>query len=591
MQEIREEEVRLWSARVITNAPISEGELREALGSLKEGERPYMWLHVHVKDHEGTRILLTNWRLIIFRRISKPSALQQMVVEASYDLEALSAPPIQRIADYTALVMSFGTGDAQSVVIITGIPAAIAEEARRFLTLSANERTAATVLRRPTSHVASSEKGKSFLLTTIVLLFSAAASFAWLTFIPGLLLRLLLIGIMVTAVWGGFKELLSTRLSPEPHDSSETFVLLWIILVYSAFLIAASLSPKIPLGRSYQTANAERIIEQRDKDLTVLLNTVPPAERQVFAWLGGVRLADVESRPGAEVSRTTMSIGRLHRLKARLWALSGVRLMLALLAISMVIQLFLRFHQRTTMVTNKGALDSWTVQDGIFLWTLGLSSLLIITFYIPLAIELIRSVRTGRVEMLSLPDIVYILGWLPTGLSILLVRRNGKLFGVRPNAGLWSGVFVLLGIASLAYWFDRLGILSLNAAMNWVGLKPGGEALRQAGPLISGSYFAVGINVFVTVIVAPFFEEVCYRGWLYGGLRRIIKPAWAIPISAVVFSFFHGFSLYGSIQVFWSGVIYAYLYEKTHRLWPGILAHATWNALATLTVLLLYRGP
>jgi hypothetical protein len=47
--------------------------------------------------------------------------------------------------------------------------------------------------------------------------------------------------------------------------------------------------------------------------------------------------------------------------------------------------------------------------------------------------------------------------------------------------------------------------------------------------------------------------------------------------------------LVGFISVLWSGVLWAWLYEKTGSLLPGILAHAINNLLVCLAVMALLR--
>ena len=60
-------------------------------------------------------------------------------------------------------------------------------------------------------------------------------------------------------------------------------------------------------------------------------------------------------------------------------------------------------------------------------------------------------------------------------------------------------------------------------------------------------------------------------------------------ISACIFAAAHGYGLIGFISVFWSGLLWAWLYERTGSLIPGMIAHATNNLLVCLSVMALLR--
>ncbi|MDE3041056.1 MAG: CPBP family intramembrane metalloprotease [Nitrospirota bacterium] len=91
------------------------------------------------------------------------------------------------------------------------------------------------------------------------------------------------------------------------------------------------------------------------------------------------------------------------------------------------------------------------------------------------------------------------------------------------------------------------------------------------------------------VIFAPVFEELAFRGLLFAILRRKFRFMPAALISASIFAIAHGYGLVGFISVLWSGVLWAWTYEKTGSLLPGILAHAINNLLVCLAVMALLR--
>lgn len=94
------------------------------------------------------------------------------------------------------------------------------------------------------------------------------------------------------------------------------------------------------------------------------------------------------------------------------------------------------------------------------------------------------------------------------------------------------------------------------------------------------SYRYEYILAFITlIIIAPIFEEILFRGYLYGKVRKII-PVWlAIVIVSVVFAAVHG-QWNVAIDVFALSVVLCGLREMTGSVWAGILLHMMKNSLA-----------
>ncbi len=107
--------------------------------------------------------------------------------------------------------------------------------------------------------------------------------------------------------------------------------------------------------------------------------------------------------------------------------------------------------------------------------------------------------------------------------------------------------------------------------------------------LVWGSSSLTMVSLLEYVILAPLFEELVFRGLLFAILRRKFRFLPAALISASIFGLAHGYGLVGLISVCWSGVLWAWIYEKTGSLAPGILAHAINNLLVCLAVMSLLR--
>ncbi len=192
------------------------------------------------------------------------------------------------------------------------------------------------------------------------------------------------------------------------------------------------------------------------------------------------------------------------------------------------------------------------------------------------------SLRALAIPLANLPllALAYVHLFKPVGLSFwsgfgLHIKRAyfGRLFVVVlavVAAGLW-GEWVLGRVAEL-----------LRLTSHWT------EWFDPNLVWAPGSVLA--ISLLETVVFAPIFEELTFRGLFYATLRRRFSFLPAAWISAGIFALAHGYGMIGFISVLWSGFLWAWIYEKTGSLIPGMIAHALNNLLVCLAVMMLLRA-
>lgn len=130
----------------------------------------------------------------------------------------------------------------------------------------------------------------------------------------------------------------------------------------------------------------------------------------------------------------------------------------------------------------------------------------------------------------------------------------------------------------LAFW--RIGWPLLNR----IGLAPlWTEGFNEV--LRFGTTDAAAMRVFSNVVLAPFGEELLYRGALFGALRTRLSLHRAALLSALIFAAVHGYGVLGSLFVALSGYVWARLAARTGSLWPTMLSHALVNAVIDLALL------
>ncbi len=107
--------------------------------------------------------------------------------------------------------------------------------------------------------------------------------------------------------------------------------------------------------------------------------------------------------------------------------------------------------------------------------------------------------------------------------------------------------------------------------------------LAWGGPAV------VGLTLLGSIVFAPVFEELIFRGLLYGTLRTRLAWPLAAATSGLVFALAHGYGVIGFLSVFLSGVLWAWVYERTGSLLPSILAHVANNLAVAITLTALLR--
>ena len=92
--------------------------------------------------------------------------------------------------------------------------------------------------------------------------------------------------------------------------------------------------------------------------------------------------------------------------------------------------------------------------------------------------------------------------------------------------------------------------------------------------------------IFMAVIVAPVAEEILFRGYFYGVIRRFGGRLPALLTSSMLFAAIH-VHLPSMLGLSILAVTLCLLYERTGSLWATITMHATFNA-TTIAVLIFW---
>ena len=86
-------------------------------------------------------------------------------------------------------------------------------------------------------------------------------------------------------------------------------------------------------------------------------------------------------------------------------------------------------------------------------------------------------------------------------------------------------------------------------------------------------------------IVGPIIEELFFRGFMYGALKKYIGVFWSIMLTAAIFAALHTHPV-GFLPIMALGCLLAYLYERTGTLVSSITVHMTHNLCMVFLVFL-----
>ncbi|HKJ09742.1 MAG TPA: type II CAAX endopeptidase family protein [Gammaproteobacteria bacterium] len=170
-----------------------------------------------------------------------------------------------------------------------------------------------------------------------------------------------------------------------------------------------------------------------------------------------------------------------------------------------------------------------------------------------------------------------------------LLRPRGLGFTDAFGLRLWGpGLGRVVGTALAVLALEQAGSLLIAWGAWQVGFHPHwSEAVPER--LIWGPWQSTVLGSLDTVVWGPVFEEIGFRGLIFVALRSRLGFGSAALLSSALFAILHPYSLPAMAAVFWSGLVWAWAFERLRSLLPGMLAHAGTNLLAVLTVVLFYR--
>jgi uncharacterized protein len=174
------------------------------------------------------------------------------------------------------------------------------------------------------------------------------------------------------------------------------------------------------------------------------------------------------------------------------------------------------------------------------------------------------------------PTVFELLLLLPVWLfAVRKYKARPRTLGFRK----FPGVTLAIGFGLLIGCYIFIGIYRTILAKFGLQMQSG------SSPVLDGSVSPWWL-VFSTVFVAPFVEETLFRGFIFNGLRSRYHWAVAAAISSALFAAAH-MELTFFLPAFALGFLFAFLYERSDSIWPGMILHFFVNGLSMTLLLIL----
>ncbi|MDR4459122.1 MAG: CPBP family intramembrane metalloprotease [Nitrospirales bacterium] len=223
----------------------------------------------------------------------------------------------------------------------------------------------------------------------------------------------------------------------------------------------------------------------------------------------------------------------------------------------------------------------WTFREGVAVLARGGVLTILLMGIVAVMPDGIGIIEDFGIALLYLPPVVLT--------SFLLCRpRKQSLLQAVGCSNVWqrfkSGlplVVILVTLGLVGDWLIVLGGDAFQSSVHWTEWF--------VPQLIWGTRMELMKTTIDFVLLAPFFEELIFRGILFATLRTKFSFPLSMIASGLIFALAHGYGLIAFLTVLWSGLLWAWAYERSGSVIPGMLAHAVNNGVVVYSLVAFFR--
>ncbi|MBV8601833.1 MAG: CPBP family intramembrane metalloprotease [Candidatus Eremiobacteraeota bacterium] len=174
-----------------------------------------------------------------------------------------------------------------------------------------------------------------------------------------------------------------------------------------------------------------------------------------------------------------------------------------------------------------------------------------------------------------------LLGYIPVLIYLTLVLPALARRSLREILGRFGARELLAGLGgAILMWLAVATVGALEAAL--LGHTPNQLAVRLFERAHPG--LLLDLMIAVAVLVAPFAEELVFRGFIFNAIRVRASFPVAATLSGLLFGAAHGEAA-GILPLAAGGFVLASVYARTGSLWSSIVAHGSFNGFTLLLLL------
>jgi membrane protease YdiL (CAAX protease family) len=299
-------------------------------------------------------------------------------------------------------------------------------------------------------------------------------------------------------------------------------------------------------------------------------------------WTGDQIRLGFARRTGAPADAAAAQAGlaRTGRVVARANVIAGIACAVLVTGVVLVLAAAARRRRLFPPLADAVLPPPWTLSTGYAMSIRAVALAFLLSGVVWLVASMVFRIESTGVGFIGAA--VVVLPYLQRGLFVPHGLPWTAAFGLRPRAG-WAGVLrstlVLVALELVLAGITDVTGSHLGRQSPWT------EQIDES--LLTGNAFEVSSMVVAMVVCAPLIEETLFRGLLYGSLRTRLGMWPSALVSAALFSLAHGYSGLGTVTLFLGAVLWALVYESTRSLLPTLLDHATNNAFAAASDLVL----
>ena len=149
----------------------------------------------------------------------------------------------------------------------------------------------------------------------------------------------------------------------------------------------------------------------------------------------------------------------------------------------------------------------------------------------------------------------------------------------------WRSLFWMAPLSVAAMW-GVFAVLMTMGYMRWME-SLGVETVQESVRTLQDSHdpALIASMAFAALVAAPVCEEVIFRGYCHGVLKKYAGTGTSMVTTSLVFACAHG-NLASALPLFLLGMLLVWTYEKTRSLWAPIAIHFLFNTATVVTQIL-----